>query len=76
MKPPEADLTADAGLTRRQDLVLIPGGASSGLRPVPNRPLAGFLAQLLVSAEPTLRPSRSERTLSAAARYAETARRA
>ncbi|MCK2053882.1 MULTISPECIES: hypothetical protein [unclassified Methylobacterium] len=46
------------------------------LRPIPARPMAGFLAQLIVSTEPTLRPSRIERTRSAAARYAEAARRA
>ena len=38
------------------------------------RPLAGFLAQLIVSADPTLTPSRAARTQKAAARYAETAR--
>ncbi len=39
------------------------------------RPLAGFLTQMIVDADPTLRPSRLERTGIAAARYAETARR-
>lgn len=46
-------------------------------RPLPSprgRPLASFLAQLIVSADPTLAPSRSDRTQKAAARYAETAR--
>ena len=78
MAGPEADRTDEAEPARR-DLVVIPGGAtagSTGLRPVPERPLAGFLAQLIVSAEPTLRPSRRERTRSAAARYAEAGRRA
>jgi len=56
--------------------VVISGGGASGFRPVPARPLSGFLAQLIVSTEPTLRPSRIERTRSAAARYAEAARRA
>lgn len=39
------------------------------------RPGAGFVAQLLVAADPGLRPSRLERTRAAAACYAETARR-
>ena len=39
------------------------------------RPNAGFVAQLLVTADPTLKPSRQERTRMAAARYGETARR-
>ncbi|KQQ48158.1 hypothetical protein ASF58_02145 [Methylobacterium sp. Leaf125] len=60
----------------RRDLVVISGGAAPGFRPIPARPLSGFLAQLIVSVEPTLRPSRLERTRSAAARYAEAARRA
>lgn len=38
------------------------------------RPDAGFLAQLLVSSDPTLRTSRIARTRSAAARYAAVAR--
>ena len=38
------------------------------------RPLAGFLTQMIVASDPTLRPSRLERTGIAAARYAETAR--
>jgi len=39
------------------------------------RASAGFVAQLLIASDPTLRPSRLERTRAAAARYAETARR-
>ena len=39
------------------------------------RPGAGFVAQLLVAADPGLRPSRLERTRTAAACYAEAARR-
>lgn len=88
MGRPEADRTdetdpANLAGPARQDparaLVVIAGGAetrSDGLRAVPRRPLAGFLAQLIVSAEPALRPSRHERTRSAAARYAEAGRRA
>jgi hypothetical protein len=82
---PESDAPA------RRELVVISGGQesgsqesggqesasqTSGFRPVPARPLSGFLAQLLVSVEPTLRPSRIERTRSAAAHYAAAARRA
>ena len=40
-----------------------------------DRASAGFVAHLLVATDPTLRPSRLERTRAAAARYAETARR-
>lgn len=79
MQRTEAILTTDGGVPSRHELVVIPGGASSdasSFRRVPNRPLAGFLAQLLVDADPTLRPPRSERTRSAAAHYAEAARRA
>ncbi|MCJ2096007.1 hypothetical protein MKK67_26440 [Methylobacterium sp. J-072] len=39
------------------------------------RACSGFVAHLLVATDPTLRPSRLERTRAAAARYAETARR-
>ncbi|MCJ2123571.1 hypothetical protein [Methylobacterium sp. J-077] len=39
------------------------------------RASAGFVTHLLVATDPTLRPSRLERTKAAAARYAETARR-
>ncbi|MGU3362056.1 hypothetical protein ACLBWX_17160 [Methylobacterium sp. M6A4_1b] len=60
----------------RRDLVVVSGAEASGYRPIPARPLSGFLAQLIVCTEPTLRPSRIERTRSAAARYAEAARRA
>lgn len=60
-------------------LVVLDGGRREEPRParradVP-RPCAGFLAQLLVAADPALRPSRLERTRNAAAHYAETARR-
>ena len=36
---------------------------------------AGFVTHLLTASDPTLRPSRLERTRAAAARYAEAARR-
>ena len=58
-------------------LVVIDGGehATRGAAPAWARPRAEFLTQLLVSADPAMRPSRIERTRAAAARYAETARR-
>ncbi|WP_232631330.1 hypothetical protein [Methylobacterium sp. Leaf118] len=37
------------------------------------RPLVGFLTQLIVSADPALRPARTERTKAAAALYARAA---
>ena len=40
------------------------------------RPMAGFLTQLIVEAEPGLRPTRSDRTRTAAALYARAAQRA
>ncbi len=39
------------------------------------RPQVGFVAQLIVGADPTLQPSRMERARRAAALYAEAARR-
>ncbi|WP_244026020.1 hypothetical protein [Methylobacterium sp. J-090] len=59
------------------DLVVIPGtGEAYGARRfAPLRPDAGFLIQLLVSTDPGLRSARLERTRSAAASYAEAARR-
>jgi hypothetical protein len=59
------------------DLVVIPGSgeAYGARRPASARPDAGFLIQLLVSADPALRPARLDRTRDAAATYAEAARR-
>lgn len=59
------------------DLVVIPGtGEAYGARRrAAARPDAGFLIQLLVSADPGLRSARLERTRNAAATYAEAARR-
>ncbi|NEU10769.1 hypothetical protein G3T14_01310 [Methylobacterium sp. BTF04] len=60
-----------------RDLVIMSGSPQEprcGWR-VARRPDSGFLAQLIVSADPTLRASRIERTRSATARYAEMARR-
>ena len=63
-------------------LVVIDGGRSERPdRAMPaerlpaGRSRAGFIAQLLTSEDPTLLPSRPERTRMAAARYAEAARR-
>jgi len=59
-------------------LTLIEGGRSGGTRSAASlrdgRSEAGFVAQLLVGADPTLQPSRSVRTQIAANRYAEMAR--
>jgi hypothetical protein len=58
------------------DLVVIPGGEAYGLRrPAPPRPNSGFLMQLLLGADPVLRPARLERTRNATAAYAAMARR-
>lgn len=48
-----------------------PGRAAPRLRG--GRPMAGFLTQLIVSADPALRPARPERTKAAAALYARAA---
>ena len=63
-------------------LVVIDGGRPEGReravaaeRAAPGRSRAGFIAQLLTADDPTLLPSRLERTRMAAATYAETARR-
>ena len=60
-------------------LVVLAGGRReephAARRPGSARPCAGFVAQLLVAADPALRASRLERTRDAAAHYAETARR-
>lgn len=63
-------------------LVVLEGGRSDARRMAASadrfgtgRPSAGFVAQLLIAQDPTLRPSRQERTRIAAALYAETARR-
>jgi len=63
-------------------LVVIDGGRPEGReravpaeRAAPGQSRAGFIAQLLTADDPTLLPSRLERTRLAAACYAETARR-
>ncbi|GEP04193.1 hypothetical protein [Methylobacterium oxalidis] len=57
-------------------LALVPAREESAHANGPaRRPLAGFVAHLIVSADPRLRPSRGERTRNAAALYAEAARR-
>ena len=59
-------------------LTIIDGGRSDNTRSAASlrdgRSEAGFVAQLLVGADPTLQPSRSVRTREAASRYAEMAR--
>jgi hypothetical protein len=63
-------------------LVVIDGGRPEGRdkavpaeRAVPGKSRAGFIAQLLTAEDPTLLPSRLERTRMAAACYAQAARR-
>ncbi|MEL6060707.1 MULTISPECIES: hypothetical protein [unclassified Methylobacterium] len=63
-------------------LVVIDGGYPEGRdravpaeRAAPGTSRAGFIAQLLTAEDPTLLPSRLERTRMATACYAETARR-
>jgi len=66
----------ETGRTSVYDLVVIPGGEAYGTRrPVARRPDSGFLTQLLLGADPVLRPARLERTRNAAAAYAAAARR-
>ena len=57
-------------------LVVVDGGETVARKASDayGRPNAGFLTQLLVSCEPTMRASRTERMRSATARYAETTR--
>ena len=64
-------IRADAAPTGRA----LVGGASPGPSPRVRggRPLAEFLTQLIVSADPGLRPARSERTKAAVALYARAA---
>lgn len=71
-----------AAATAGRALVVIDGGrpedadrVSAAERPGAGKPRAGFVAQLLTAGDPTLFPSRLERTRMAAASYAETARR-
>lgn len=70
---------ADAAVPALRALAVIEGGRREEPRSPrlagAARPRAGFVAQLLVAADPGLRPSRLERTRNAAARYAETAQR-
>ncbi|MDR7035441.1 hypothetical protein J2X36_000176 [Methylobacterium sp. BE186] len=54
--------------------IVAPQGTAHAGNPA-RRPLAGFVAQLIVSEDPRLHPSRAERTRKAAALYAEAARR-
>ncbi len=61
----------------RQDLVALDVDRNARARnSAGGRPMAAFLTQLIVEADPALRPSRSDRTRTAAARYAQAATRA
>ena len=73
---------AEPGQPPARALTIIDGGQPDGRqealraeRAATGRPRAGFVAQLLTADDPTLQPSRLERTRMAAARYAEAARR-
>ncbi|MEE7441387.1 hypothetical protein [Methylobacterium oryzae] len=79
---PDADASPETARTEVHALALIDGGRSdeppaprTAERAAAGRPRAGFIAQLLTAGDPTLLPSRLERTRMAAARYAEAARR-
>ncbi len=78
--PAPASEPPQASQAPARALVAIAGGRDEAPdAPMPKarggtRPLAGFLTQVIVASDPTLRPSRLERTGIAAARYAETAR--
>ena len=78
-QPRVAVARTDAAVPTVQALVVLDGGRRDEPRPAWHagaaRPCAGFVTQLLVAAETGLRPSRLERTRTAAAHYAETARR-
>ncbi|WP_457105826.1 hypothetical protein [Methylobacterium sp. P5_C11] len=73
---------AEPGQPTARALTVIDGGQSDGRREALSaeraavgKPRAVFVAQLLSADDPTLQPSRLERTRVAAARYAEAARR-
>ncbi|MBD8908806.1 hypothetical protein [Methylorubrum zatmanii] len=65
---------ADAGQIAGPSRALVAGtDAGPAPRIRGRRPMAGFLTQLIVSADPTLRSPRPERTKAAAALYARAA---
>ena len=79
---PQAPAPEPQAAVPARALVAIPGGRDEVRQDAPTRqarggtrPLAGFLTQVIVASDPTLRPSRLERAGIAALRYAETARR-
>ena len=84
LRPAESAAPRQAEPSRA--LILLDGGRAEAPRDAPapeaatqkarggTRPLAGFLTQMILEADPTLRPSRLERTGLAAARYAQAAR--
>jgi len=69
VSPARALVVVDGGRREARATILMPDRFGSGSA------CSGFVAQLLIASDPTLRPSRLERTKAAAARYAETARR-
>ncbi|MCJ2086288.1 hypothetical protein MKK88_09800 [Methylobacterium sp. E-005] len=79
---PTEDVRSEGLRPAGRALVVIDGGSPEGReragpaeRAAPEKSRAGFIAQLLTANDPTLLPSRLERTRTAAACYAETARR-
>ncbi len=62
----------DAPSAPSRELVAVTG-SGRGPRIRGGRPMAGFLTQLIVTADPGLRPARSERTKAAVALYAQAA---
>ncbi|AWI90158.1 hypothetical protein C0214_18975 [Methylobacterium sp. DM1] len=62
-----------AGPEASSRALVAPSSAGAGPRLRGGRPMANFLTQLIVSADPALRPARLERTKAAAALYARAA---
>ncbi|MDP4023530.1 hypothetical protein Q8W71_12905 [Methylobacterium sp. NEAU 140] len=72
---PAADRSGDEPAAASRALTVVEGGRREAPRGPDRRAEAGFVAQLLAASDPTLRPSRLERTRRAADLYTETARR-
>lgn len=62
-----------AGPEASSRALVAPSSAGAGPRLRGGRPMANFLTQLIVSADPALRPARLERAKAAAALYARAA---
>ncbi|QIJ75985.1 hypothetical protein GU700_16040 [Methylobacterium sp. NI91] len=62
-----------AGPEASSPALVAPSSAGARPRLRGGRPMANFLTQLIVSADPALRPARLERTKAAAALYARAA---